>query len=106
VTVRASLSGFESAGSSFEFDGVARQVDVALSVGSVSESVTVTGAAPVIDVNQRQEPPPNVINVQRRAAGVLPIRVDVPKVGTSHMFVKPLVVDQETTVTLRYKRRG
>jgi hypothetical protein len=105
VTVRASLPGFESAGSSFEYDGVARQVDFALSVGSVTETVTVTGAAPVIDVNQRQEPPPNVINVQRRAAGVLPIRVDVPKVGTSHLFVKPLVIDQETTVTLRYKRR-
>jgi hypothetical protein len=31
--------------------------------------------------------------------------VDVPRAGTSHRFVKPLVIDQETTVTLRYKRR-
>jgi hypothetical protein len=47
-----------------------------------------------------------VINLQRRTAGVLPIRVDVPRAGTSHQFVKPLVVDQETVVRLRYKRRS
>jgi hypothetical protein len=29
----------------------------------------------------------------------------VPRAGTSHLFVKPLVVDQETVVKLRYKRR-
>ena len=46
-----------------------------------------------------------MINLQRRAAGVLPVRVDVPRAGTSHRFVKPLVVDQETVVKLRYKRR-
>ena len=27
-----------------------------------------------------------------RAAGVLPIRVDVPRAGVSHEFIKPLVV--------------
>jgi len=41
-----------------------------------------------------------------RTAGVLPIRVDVPRAGTSHQFVKPLVVDEETVVKLRYKRRS
>jgi hypothetical protein len=54
---------------------------------------------------QKQEPSQNVINLQKRAAGVLPVRVDVPRAGTSHQFVKPLVVDQETYVSLRYKRR-
>jgi hypothetical protein len=54
---------------------------------------------------QKQEPSQNVINLQKRAAGVLPVRVDVPRAGTSHQFVKPLVVDQETFVSLRYKRR-
>jgi len=51
-------------------------------------------------------PPPsqNVVNLQARAAGVLPIRVEVPRAGVSHAFVKPLVVGAETTVTLRYKR--
>src|SRR2546426_973166 len=51
-------------------------------------------------------PSQNVINLQRRTAGVLPIRVDVPRAGTSHQFVKPLVVDQETVVKLRYKQRS
>jgi hypothetical protein len=36
---------------------------------------------------------------------VLPVRIDVPKAGTSHKFVRPLVVDQETVVALRYKRK-
>ncbi len=54
---------------------------------------------------QKQEPSQNVINLQKRAAGVLPVRVDVPRAGTSHQFVKPLVVDQETFVSLRYTRR-
>jgi len=50
-------------------------------------------------------PSQNVVELQRRASGVLPVRVDIPRAGTSHQFVKPLVVDQETTVKLRYKRR-
>ena len=50
-------------------------------------------------------PSQNVIDLQRRAAGVLPVRVDVPRAGVSHQFVKPLVLDQETVVSLRYKRR-
>jgi len=50
-------------------------------------------------------PSSNVVNLQRRTAGVLPIRVDVPKAGTSLQFVKPLVVDQEVVVKLRYKLR-
>jgi hypothetical protein len=36
---------------------------------------------------------------------VLPVRIDVPRAGTSHTFVKPLVVDQETFVAFSYKRR-
>jgi hypothetical protein len=39
------------------------------------------------------EPPSrNVINLQRRAAGVLPVRVDVPRPGVSRQ-VKLLVVE-------------
>ena len=50
-------------------------------------------------------PSQNVIDLQKRAAGVLPIRIDVPRAGTSPPLVKPLEVDQEATVTFRYKRR-
>ena len=96
-------------------------------VGSLAETVTVTADTPTVDVQstartvtfgngvervdrvdrepQTVPPSQNVINLQRRTSGVLPIRIDVPRAGTSHQFVKPLVVDQETVVTLRYKRR-
>jgi hypothetical protein len=36
---------------------------------------------------------------------VLPVRIDVPRAGTSHRFLKPLVIDEETVVSFRYKRR-
>jgi len=78
----------------------------------VQETITVTaGTAEENKENQKRraaqiEPPSqNVVNLQARAAGVLPIRVDVPRAGVSHQFIKPLVVGTEATVTLRYKRR-
>jgi hypothetical protein len=46
-----------------------------------------------------------VINLQQRASGVLPVRIDVPRAGTSHQFVRLLVVDDQTSVDLRYKRK-
>lgn len=33
----------------------------------------------------------NVINLQKRGAGVLPVPIDVPRAGTSFSFVRPLV---------------
>jgi hypothetical protein len=47
----------------------------------------------------------NVMNLQRRVAGVLPIRVDVPRAGNSYRFVRPLVIDEETKVTFSYKTK-
>ncbi len=76
--------------------------------GGVRESVTVTAQEGEKNAREEQKaaaPSQNVINLQRRAAGVLPVRVDVPRAGVSHQFVKPLVVDQETVVSLKYKRR-
>ena len=54
---------------------------------------------------QEGAPSANVQLLQRRAAGVLPVRIDVPHAGTSHRFFKPLVVDEETVVTFRYHKR-
>ena len=54
---------------------------------------------------QEGVPSANVQLLHRQAAGVLPVRIDVPRAGTSHRFVKPLVVDEETVVTFRYKKR-
>jgi hypothetical protein len=98
---------------SFVFDQRPRQVDFEMSVAGVAETLTGAAAPPKIakstprkDEDQKQvEPSQNVINLQRRTAGVLPVRIDVPRAGTSHQFVKPLVVDQETVVKFRYKRR-
>jgi hypothetical protein len=105
--------------------GATLSFDARLYAGS-SESVTVVGEPPVVDVqNARQQtvvggsyrppprkppppppqPPQNVIDLQRRAAGVLPVRVEVPRAGRAYQFVKPLVVDQELVLTMRYTRQ-
>jgi hypothetical protein len=107
----AQLPGFMSESRSFVFDQQPQQVDFSMPAAALTETVTL--AAESTDVNRSKardaqkpvEPSQNVINLQRRAAGVLPIRVDVPRAGTSHQFVKPLVVDQEAVVNFRYKRR-
>jgi hypothetical protein len=112
MTTTARLNGFVTQSRSFDFDQQPRQLDFVLPLAGVTESLTVAGsttaraaAPPPPAAPQKAEPSQNVINLQRRAAGVLPIRIDVPRAGTSHQFVKPLVVDQEATVVLRYKRR-
>jgi hypothetical protein len=47
----------------------------------------------------------NVVNLQRRVAGVLPVAIDVPRAGTSFRFVRPLVLNEETKVTFSYKNK-
>ena len=115
ITVTSALSGFRSGQRTFSFDGRPRRLDFAMTVDAQTETVTVTSEAPYLDQrNERaaerksldavqQSPSQNVINLQRRVAGVLPVRIDVPRTGTLHRFVRPLVLDEETTVTFRYK---
>ncbi len=70
----------------------------------VAESVTVTNDKMRADVRQNAgELSLNVQSLQKRAAGVLPVRLDVPRAGRSHTFVRPLVMDEETRVSFRYK---
>ncbi|HMC30775.1 MAG TPA: carboxypeptidase-like regulatory domain-containing protein [Candidatus Angelobacter sp.] len=45
----------------------------------------------------------NVLDLQKRVAGVLPVRIDVPRAGNSYRFVRALVLDEETKVTFNYK---
>jgi hypothetical protein len=33
------------------------------------------------------------------------VRIDVPRAGTMYQFFRPLVLDEETQVRFRYKRR-
>ena len=128
VEMTASLAGFQTQRTVFTFDGSPHLVEIPLDVAAMMETVAVTGESPVIDTStasshtqfsrrsplplpspspmqpQSQAPSQNVVNLQQRAAGVLPIRVDVPRAGVSHEFVKPLVVGDSPTVTLRYRR--
>jgi hypothetical protein len=45
----------------------------------------------------------NVYDLQKRVAGVLPVRIDVPRAGNSYRFARALVLDEETRVTFSYK---
>ncbi|HLA79192.1 MAG TPA: hypothetical protein VJU18_16565 [Vicinamibacteria bacterium] len=103
-----------------------------MKVAGVEETITVNAEAPQIDTRQSatewsyrtrdqavnaaepgkrkdevapQAPSSNVANLQRRVAGVLPVRVDVPRAGASFHFLRPLVIDEETTVRFRYRTR-
>ena len=85
VTMTATLTGFETQRRQLSFDQRPVQVDFRLRVGSVTETVTVSGKTPqtattfdVADSLKKSEesaqrlvePSQNVINLQRRAAGV------------------------------------
>lgn len=50
-------------------------------------------------------PSSNVLNLQRRVAGVLPVRIEIPRAGTSYRFYRPLVIEEETVVSFAYKKR-
>jgi Carboxypeptidase regulatory-like domain len=52
---------------------------------------------------QMLTPSQNVFNLQRRVAGILPVRVDIPRAGKSYRFVRPLVLEEETKITFQYK---
>ena len=133
MSVTSTLPGFKTVERSILYDQRPRQVDFQLMVGGVTETVTVTSDAPLIDTTTAEakqvirpdsltghpaaqaqsgrqsaapaEPSANVQNLQRRAAGVLPVRIDVPRAGTSHRFIRPLVIDEEMALAFRYKRR-
>jgi Carboxypeptidase regulatory-like domain len=47
----------------------------------------------------------NVFNLQKKVAGVLPVRVDVPRAGSSYRFARALVLDEETKLTFSYRTK-
>ncbi|HTS12961.1 MAG TPA: carboxypeptidase-like regulatory domain-containing protein [Candidatus Limnocylindrales bacterium] len=122
VQVTAIQPGFNPIMQRLQYDANSPAADnFAMKVGSVSQSVTVTSTAMATDeaVESRRierdfkrnaemaqtQPSANVFKLQQRAAGVLPIRVDVPHAGNSYHFVRPLVLDEETNVTFAYKTK-
>jgi hypothetical protein len=139
---RADAPGFKSGAFNLNYNaGQPSLYNFPLSVGAVTETVEVTGAAPLAQiqaesvstdaaiteqevakaslngrnfsqiialapgVSNQNTASANVMNLQRRAAGVLPVAIDVPHAGTSFSFVRPLVLDEETKVTFSYKSR-
>jgi hypothetical protein len=132
LQITADVAGFKKMVRQVEHDASrATRADLALEVGSTSESVTVTAEAPLLNTESsslsrtismdeirevRTSPPrppqivpqaasANVQDLQRRVVGVLPIAVNVPRAGNSYQFVRPLVIDEATTLTFKYKMR-
>jgi hypothetical protein len=126
VKILVSAQGFRSANLHTQYDsGRPLRYDARLNVGTVSETVEVTATAPMVETTtatirrrkdrdkERDEKKAealaqnaassNVLNLQRRVAGVLPVRVDVPRAGNSYRFARALVLDEETKVTFSYK---
>lgn len=116
VKVHIDSPGFKGLQQDYIYDSERPQAfNSILSVGSVSESVEVSALATGANIaemereNKKQAqiaqstPSANVVNLQRRVAGVLPVAIDVPHAGTAFHFVRPLVVDEETKVSFTYK---
>jgi hypothetical protein len=127
VKILVSAQGFQSANLHTQYDaGRPSRYDARLNVGTVSETVEVTAQVPLIETTtatvrrgkkdrdkQRDEKKAealaqnaasaNVLDLQKRVAGVLPVRVDVPRAGNSYRFARALVLDEETKVTFSYK---
>lgn len=124
VKIAANAPGFKQMVNQINYDG-SRPVPLrfALNIGSVSESIEVTTSNAQLYTystvdserlqrdarknaeKQQMAASSNVINLQQRISGVLPVRVDVPRAGNSYHFVRPLVLDEETKVTFTYKSK-
>ncbi len=124
VRVTVGSAGFKDVQQDMELLATApSRIGTTLEAGAVTETVTVTGSGRAmnslsvdglnkLETNARQvqqmqllTPSQNVFNLQRRIAGVLPVKVDVPRAGRSYKFVRPLVMDEETRVTFQYKAK-
>jgi hypothetical protein len=125
VRITIDSTGFRSARHELEVSASKPALlGTTLDVGQVSDVVTVTAGNAInnnyivdgVNSVRRMEeqarkqkaaqmtaPSQNVFNLQRRVAGILPVRVEVPRSGKSYRFVRPLVLDEETTISFQYK---
>jgi hypothetical protein len=112
VVITAELTGFVTQRRTLQFDQAGQQVNFVMPLGALTETVVVRAESSSADRVIRREDrqaaqtlSANVQNLQRRAAGVLPVRMEVPRSGASHRFTRPLVIDEDAVVTFRYKRK-
>jgi hypothetical protein len=121
--LRVDANGFKTLVQQLNYDASRPAEYVStLSVGSAAETVEVLAQAVNLPSNGRNflqleqlesnakkqamnTASANVMNLQRRVAGVLPVAIDVPRTGTSFEFARALVLDEETKVTFNYKSR-
>jgi hypothetical protein len=118
VKITATSPGFNATVSNFNYDAnYPTTSNFELRVSSVAETVEVLANDQSKesrrierDLKDREAAASNtasnnVLNLQRRVSGVLPVRVDVPRAGSSYSFVRPLVLDEETKITFTYKTK-
>jgi hypothetical protein len=119
VKITASMPGFSTTVRDLTYDAnYPASYSIGLRVASVAETVEVETNGSNLetlpqfgrDVKKKQAQPSNaasanVLDLQRRVSGVLPVRVDVPRAGSSYSFVRPLVLDEETKITFTYKTK-
>jgi carboxypeptidase family protein len=120
--LRVEANGLQTLEQSFNYDASRpAQYLSKLSLGGTAETVEVMAQAVNAPMNARDyqqltqlesnakkqtaNPSANVVNLQRRVAGVLPVAIEVPRTGTSFQFARALVLDEETKVTFSYKSR-
>ena len=121
TTVTITTPGFKRMQQDFQLQSSRPvRMGITLDIAGVAETVTVTDSSldgleknskRIEDMVQAQRSvnlnaaSQNVFNLQRRVAGILPVRIDVPSSGKSYRFVRPLVLDEETRITFQYKSR-
>jgi len=122
VKVRISAPGFQAFQQDFYYNAsLSVRMGTTLQLGSVAATVTVNQFSldgmerenrrieEMVRKNRSEEtagaPSQNVVNLQRRVAGILPVRIEVPRSGRSYRFVRPLVLDEETRITFQYKSK-
>lgn len=118
--ITVSASGFRAAQQELELSASQpARMGTTLEVGAAAEVVTVTGGSVDSQISSRHiedlprkdrgaqmtAPSQNVLNLQRRVAGILPVKIEVPRAGKSYRFVRPLVLEEETRITFQYKSK-
>jgi hypothetical protein len=119
LKIAANVPGFKQLVTQLNYDG-SRPVPLGstMQIAAATETVEVTAGAvdgrdyqriekeaKKLAAQQQNAASVNVLNLQQRVSGVLPVRVDVPRTGNSYHFVRPLVLDEETKVSFSYKTK-
>lgn len=125
VRVEASARGFKSLvinDGAFDASPGTSLGESKLDIGAASTAIEVIADAPLPQTRKSslakkrkddadrkeqvaQQASVNVFNLQKKVAGVLPVRVDVPRAGSSYLFARALVLDEETKLTFSYRTK-